>query len=328
MRTNQVFKFVSVRPPQAADGSGASIPLPPFRLDRPTRLQDAVAALDGQPDARAQAEGLAREFLGSDRYSPRSPDAAPLLQMLARIELAIQQLPATVRGDELAAAIEREIGHSPGQLVRSAAYRAAESNLWDSLYANALVPGERPVDRDGLVRALRITRLLDVASDPAAADQELPVKPLQSAVPLLPPALFPPRPEPSRTDPNGRTPPHPADALLKARADLQAARDEVQRVYRRNRAAVLAAIPGEIASSPPGLAEVGRETGLRAESPETVLRGPKPAPVREVPLWRFTPGELSEETRLVLQRLGVSADVDDVPQAIDRLAREIGRVNA
>jgi hypothetical protein len=327
MPDRQVFRFVSVRAPRPGPEGTDRIADPLLRRFRPTRLQQAVAALDGQTEAQERARALATEIISSDRYLPTLAMAAHFLEASARIGTALSSLAAVVDGSQVARVVEQEFGERPARLVNDPAFQAYEEGLWESLDANVIAPEERPEDRDHLVQALRVARLVRLVADGEAQAQPLPVRRLLSATPLIPPELFPQAGPQRLGRPDGRVPP-PGDDLLSMRARLQRARSEVERLYRRNRASILSAAPTVTSTATLDAAARGADGANDHPPTSVVLRGPKPTPRRHAPLWRLSPSDLSEEVADVLLSFGLSADLDDVPQVVDRLTREIGEVNA
>jgi hypothetical protein len=294
--TNQVLKLVSVRAPEPIPDATDPAASPLFRRPRPTRLHLAVAALDGQPDARSRARALATELIGSDRYAPSSRTAGAFFPASARIAATLAHLPAVTDGSQEAAVVERELGKRPARLVNDRAFRALADDLWDSLDATVIVPEQRPQDRDHLVQAVRVVHLVEVLADRATRAGFLPVQRLLSATPVVPPELFP-RSAPRRDgEPNGPVLPRPADDLLATRARLQLSHSEVERLYRRNRANILSAAQ----TAAPVTAIGGPVSGGNArgddgtlQTPTPVLRGPKPAPDRQTVLWRLQSRDLT-----------------------------------
>jgi len=207
MSTNQVFKFVVVRPPESAAPPNLPGEFPRLRLDRPTTVLSAVERLNGTPQARENAGRLADDFIQSANYVPSSPTAEPYLQAAARIEAAVRRLPEAVEGAQLSAVIEQELDENPGQIAADPNFLSFEESLWDSLYAHLLAPAGRPADRDILIRALRFAYLLKLAADPVNASRPLPVGRLRAEPPLIPPSLFPASSPPEPAEPGAEPPP-------------------------------------------------------------------------------------------------------------------------
>jgi hypothetical protein len=338
--TNQVFKFVSVRPPVSTRPGDIQGELPPISVDRPTLLRRQIAALDGMPDAREKASKLASEFIGSRRYVPKSPEARPFLQRLAAIEAVVQRMPGAAEGVQVAAVVEQEVGESAVRIVTGDGFRAFEDDLWDSLYANVLAPGERPEDRDGLFRALRVVHLLRLVGEPRFVRRSLRLGQLRSETPLIPPDLFPSARPAVRSETGGDWGSGPVERLREARERIQGARDEVERHYRRRRSALLAQrqeVDGsleqrrvEVRADMPGALQIHAQSSddRRSLIGPVPLHTPQPGMSEPAPPWRLARRDLSAKTIEVLEQAGLSSDSDDVPLILDRLDREIGRINA
>jgi hypothetical protein len=159
MGTEDLFKFVSVRPVQAVDPDHVDVAFTEYGKE-PSPLHKEVLGLDG-PRTRLAATELAQRFMDSDRYV-----AAPLDELTKAVHAAANATSV----HEAKAGLEAALGSPVPAYLRDRATRALRDRLWDSLYAQVLAPEVRPADRNYLydaIRAIHFVAVLARASDDA-----------------------------------------------------------------------------------------------------------------------------------------------------------------
>jgi hypothetical protein len=286
--TAEVFRFVSVRPPQRTEeideANDATI-----RLEYPD--SQFVEALRRARVAGAAGEmlAIARRFIGSDAFvgSRRAIDPP-----FAALTDALHRLRGPGFADAGAAAVSRILETTPAKVVTTPAYRAMWSRTADSLVAATIDDATRPATRSLLVRLARTLWAVARLADEARLTRDT-FMAGRLVVPsgILPLPLVPPEtPQPTST--NGEDSQREFERVAAELAASRHASDEL--------VAALERTGGE----PTGRAARGRSAGfaLPAEAVAT----------------------LSAPTREALDAVGANGGRVDVAKAISLLDRRAG----
>ena len=139
MSMDDVFKFVTLRPPKAPSKAFADRMLIKSADDSPLLVE-----LKQAPDADA-ARLIARRFMGSAKYLP---DAGMLNRA---VDAALTKATAA----DAHAAATAALGTDVKTYLAQDATTQLASDLWDSVHAQVVLPDERPADRDAIYHGLR-----------------------------------------------------------------------------------------------------------------------------------------------------------------------------
>lgn len=160
MKTENVFKFVAIRAPQADKGSSRKN-LSFERRDWVERIRGLARGNVSLDEARRR---LSSEFIDSSAYVLRSPDWQPFL----RLQTEIQELLETAdNGDDFKSSLEPllaavDAGFAPLEhFVGSEAFQQLKTSLWHSYYSNIALVDHRPQDRPLLDFWLRFWHFLE-----------------------------------------------------------------------------------------------------------------------------------------------------------------------
>jgi hypothetical protein len=190
-KTDEVFRFVNVRPVQKAPSGNIERKFTSYDRNEKSPLHKAVEQLQGD-DAREKAIELARKHLTNNVNLDKE------LQLVA----VAQQASAQDTVKKAKQVVATRLGKGVSEYLASSEAKQLRDRLWDSLYAHTLVPEERPEDRDtvyGGVRAFHFLRLLA-----PQADTDMPPRweKLQSVTPIIPKGVLPKAP-PTAENGNG-----------------------------------------------------------------------------------------------------------------------------
>ena len=179
-KTDEVFRFVNVRPVQKAPSENIDRKFTSYDRNEKSPLHKAVEQLQGD-DAREKAIQLARNHLNNNVNLDKELQLIAVARQASSQDTAkkAKQIVATKLGKEVSA----YLASPEGKQVRD--------RLWDSLYAQTLAPEERPQDRDAIyggVRAIHFLKLLV-----AQADTEVPLgwEKVQAVTPIIPKGVLP-----------------------------------------------------------------------------------------------------------------------------------------
>lgn len=320
----QVFKFVSYRPPERAQLSTVRTQFMWDSDGRPTDFRQALAELDGTEAASRQSVTVSRAFIASGAYVANPVNAQrDLLPYAGLAQVIAAAADAEEPETEVLTALERHLGTSVRSYIQNDDVRSREDRLWDSLYAVSIARQVRVHDRDEIVRALRIQHLLHAIADlPADADR-LPgsLEQYLTATPLFPTHLLPRSAEvPPSTPPEGPTSPR-AELVRHLQRTQQAIRE--MRTEIDNHQARLLRERGDLNAAPPA-----NNLALPRQSNWSWLLGSRPPPVAPKPSssrWSFTRlppesvGALSQETRRLVGDIGFSFELATAPEIIEGL---------
>ncbi|MES1240951.1 MAG: hypothetical protein ABUT39_04970 [Acidobacteriota bacterium] len=315
MKPEEIFRFVHVRPAQRPSDKRVSERFARYSEVAKSPFHLQIEQLQG-PDTRAQASALARARLNA--ADPVAADLAVLLD-------AAEKGTAANTAADARKAVERCLGQSLSDYLKSAPARALKDALWDRLYAHTLVPEERPESRDLMYAGVRAFHYLEQLAKQKEPGKALTRTELEAVSAIIPKSLIPE--SPTAGDEGSRLFATDAlDRLATVHAQfvrLEAAIEEVQNANRVHRAQQLQTVadfpPNEairITDSPATLSE---STGAAAAATSTVLIVPKRNP------WLFTEfGErnLSKETLELLSARKSKLNEMEVAEVVGTLEHE------
>jgi hypothetical protein len=181
MAAEELFRFINVRPAQR---------IVPARTGRRFPAYDDVAISpfhrtlrDLAPsDARDRASTMARERL------TRGRPGGDRLDRLTRARRRAADAPTVADARQI---LEDELGQALDDFLADAETRRMRDDLWDRLYAHALVPEESADAREAVVDGIRSLHFLEFMRGQADADE--PVRPdeLSGVTPLVPQDVIP-----------------------------------------------------------------------------------------------------------------------------------------
>lgn len=188
---DNVFKFVSVRPPQQPSSDVLALRFVRYSETEKSSLHKSIAALDGKEDARNKAINLAKEFMTSDNYIS-SNKYWKNFQGLDKIEEILSKV-SSPAVDEIAKAIEPVLKKKKvSDYTKTDEFIKLRDTLWNSLYANTLLVHERPQDRIDIFKGIRTIHLLQtIAGMESKHDAIVRWREIFKATPLLSKDLFP-----------------------------------------------------------------------------------------------------------------------------------------
>ena len=180
--TDEIFRFVMLRPPRQADDTAASTGLVDLGLAR-TPLAGALR--DARPaGTRAAMTAIAGKFIGSPDFVGSS---AKVDAKLLAFTFALLRLPELDFGKAAGQAFSAIFDTTPATFVTSPAFNTAYGHIADSMVASAIDAGIAPKLRSLLVRAARSLWLIRrLAANDAMSRREF----LQAPI-LMPEGIFP-----------------------------------------------------------------------------------------------------------------------------------------
>ena len=346
MATRNLFRFVSVRPPTAAEARRAC-----RLVDGDSATEFVKAVRERQREHEESLERARRAvsvaLIESDDYFTRSDAWKDLRPLRRRFQkLIARACRPDGEPDEApeGGTVEREGEDATGEGEDAAgegetfaeqvrdwvvddldSFAEAKSVLWRSYYANVLVPDLRPNDRGEMVDWIRILdaveRLDPGSGDPAWRYDKRAcacVERLERARVHIPQELFAEKPPPDSPPDRPQDDTEDYKRSYQHRLErLQAARSAVDDLYRRKVSALRLADLNE--PRRPEREEPARE---RPEAEDAPGSGGQPARARQAP-WLLTDQDADAHAELAaeLERLGVpmpGALVSEVTDALDQ----------
>jgi len=317
---SEVFRFVNLRGPldvETRPPSGGVV----LAAGKPTPLHADLAGLRAAGRPRAEIEGRAAKFIGSDDYALRAPlplDLAPLGAWLAGQSVELTP-------EALADGVRQALGSSPQDLLAAANFQTTRSRLSDSVLALTVARGSA-ADKAALTRLLRLAGVIE--SVPGLSAGAVRTDRLLRARVLLPADVFP---LPPTADPHAQ---QESDASSSEQED-RAARDkrlaelaahiEVKRQAIVELSSALRADSNKLrkaaVSATPPVAVTRATTRRAAAAKATGKKVLHPAPPSLPPgvLSHATAAGLAAGTRSALSTLGIATDFVDVPYAVGTL---------
>lgn len=319
MPTNETFRFVAIRPP---GGLASETPLDPpliVAADR-TSIHNAVADLTGDPHARAKVKRIANEYLASEKYVPKAAAYREAFAVAMAVASAAKQVGDVASAETVRVRIERAIGYPLADIRDSLNPPGFRQDLWNSIYAISAVPEVESDHRDALFAAIRAVFLIDRLAA-ARDDDSVRVRDSLSAPVIVPAELFPRPPSERERERSEQLVQagegEPQDRTTGERDALARARAEIHDLYWQNRRTALAEVRRQDLT-----AVLPARTAERASKSKSPWKKAQFAGVAR-PFWRADPNAVSNTTREVLEAHGLSIELFDLPQIVDRLDRQV-----
>ena len=160
-----VFRFLAVRPPEKLTREDLLCDFFEYSQVEGARSplhDDIKQAIDNNGNVVEDVTVLAKGFLGSEDYVPGFKEDDPFSNQLRAAYKTLIELEAnTFDYTALIGQLTTDLGGSaPDVFVASADYTTAWDAQWDALYAHAILPRERPQDREDVLSALRLLHVL------------------------------------------------------------------------------------------------------------------------------------------------------------------------
>jgi len=316
MKSDNVFRFVSVRPPtiekkiSELEGDEVSIQ----EVDSLIREQ---MAKDKTPEAARLAAG--RELIRSNRYFIAEEPIRTFVAASNKAQTLVQTQTSHPNFHSFQDTVLQLLTPINPQHLKldkfliSSEYRAAKQSFWRSYYATVLAPAERPQDRQLLVLWLLVFYLLESPDDTQFKEHLSNLDTTRPAVPFLffaetnapePPVEPLPRPERERLR-----------ALETRIASLQDARNTLNDLFTA-KLRTFKQTPGDkFPQEAPGPAE-GQPLATSASGGINLLRYSP---------WRVSDEDLQahQQAFQLVRSLGVIPEARTLPDLINRLDSEI-----
>jgi hypothetical protein len=339
VKTDNVFRFVSIRPPGNPETNGKRM-----EVREDTVRQDVLNQLSEQMTADRGNLDVARLTLGarliaSDDYYLRSSDWSPLVPLGPGIDpILTRALTSDLAAFRTEADSLLARGLGPGTNVdsfqESAISKRLIRSIWMSFYANILHPYVRPGDREDIRRWIYFLTLITTTKDEAAYNDLAPTLPtLRLSVPVLfyKLNLAPERPEPPLID-EPLTPTAPPKNPI----DVDRLKDRIVRLERTrqflNELFVTRLRTFRATVSTPEVtrgSDAAAAEGTRGQPPtEGVRRDAEGGQLRDAP-WRLSSDLLEghEEHVAVLRENQLSPELLNHPELVYAIEEQIARLN-
>ncbi len=325
--TNDVFRFMSVRPPQRTDMSKAEAE--DVQTHSPAREESRLLAdlrkarqLD---DGRQKMKAIAKMYIDSAEFVS---DLTRLPVPLASFEDWLTGRGQSLKLNDLAEAVKRIFGRPAEELVSGQGYQTARSHLADSLLAASIAQQGAAGIRPQLLSAMRLFGLLErMAADDPSLNRRSAIQKALTAVVLLPTDVFPLPPAKPLA-----SPPSDAGEMAKKRREktialvnelerLKAAQDEIAAAFDND------VDEPKLASAESATALVSRPKLSDTNNDDNDLSPTDKLQVTRAFLLSSSASQrLSSDTKDVLKLIGISTSEIDVPNAIGQIEGRIAKV--
>jgi hypothetical protein len=325
--TNDIFRFVSVRPPQRADMSKAETEDVQTHspTEEETRLLAELRKARELDDGRRNMKAISKMFIGSAEFVS---DLTRLPVPLAAFDDWLTGRGQSLKLNDLTEAVKRIFSHPAKELVFGQEYRTARSHVADSLLAASIAQQGAAGIRPQLLDAMRLFGLLErMAADDPTLNRRSAIQKALTAVVLLPADVFPlPPAKPVAS------PPSDADEIAKKRREktialvnelerLKAAQDEIAAAFDND------VDEPKLASAESVAVLASRPKPSETNDDDDDLGSPDKLQVAPAFLLSSTAAQrLSGGTTEVLKLIGISTSEIDVPNAIGQIEGRIAKV--
>lgn len=171
MATNDIFRFLSVRPPNPITRKGANnfftIDLPDSDLRRDLKVDDM--------DLK-KAQELADVFMDSANYNPDARGLRKLVDEASKKNTVAQA--KTV--------FENAIGSGVGDYINSNKRKELESSLWDSMLSHSFLQEKNEINYDNIYDGLRALEYFKQTNDRHGNSKPISMANFQKLKPVLP----------------------------------------------------------------------------------------------------------------------------------------------
>ena len=320
--SNEVFRFVSLRPPQVTDSEENRVTI--YRQDNPSRFYEDLRAIKATGQPRAAFERRAQQYFDSGEYA-LGGEALPVA--MDRFAEWLSGQGSLVSVDALLEQVVEQLGASLSDLLGSDEFQQTRMRVADSTVATAILPNARRESRAALLRVMRIVDLLEKL--PGWSTGQVNVGRVMTAILLLPNDIFPLPPAEN-----------PHDARIKAEAEQVRRRHEEAQQHIKDLAHKLTQLQSatrEVAlaygadTNDSRRTYTSRDVNIRSAASAPRNRGdvvlPDGAPAAMAAV--LTPeraAALSGPTKNLLDVLSISTEFVDVRHTSTALEQEIGAI--
>lgn len=182
--TEEIFRFVNVRPVQKAIETDIARRFVAYDKVEKSEFHREIEQLTG-PDAREKALELAVKRLHS--VDQNDNDLSLLMD-------AVRKGSGKANVLEAKRTVERKLGGSIAEYLKTQKARRLKNFLWDQLYAHTLAPEEVPDRRETIYESVRLFHFLEFLLMQKDDDKPLKWNELMSVTPTIPKAVIPSAP--------------------------------------------------------------------------------------------------------------------------------------
>jgi hypothetical protein len=319
--SNEVFRFVSLRPPRTANGAVNRVLL--YSPDNPSRFHIGLRSLRAEGAPRSRFEAHALGYIDSGQFVV---DGQPLPVALDTFAEWLSGRGPALTTAELLDQVELQLGAPLPELLSSDGYLKTRMRAADSLMASVVRPSERPAARGALLSMMQTAGLLERLPDHSGEQVDL--RQAMDALLVLPGDAFPLPPAEDRYLEQRK------EEARKRRERHQEAQKTVKdlatRLQQLKFAAneIAAAYSADTNDARRGPAITGSPTPAVAatQSGPIVLPPGERSPMAPV-LTSTRAAALTRMTRDLLEPMSISPEFVDVHHAATVLEREIAAVS-
>lgn len=162
MKADNVFKFASIRPPRHANSLRFAMISTDTESELVADVHERVEHGETLENARTDA---ARDYMDSERYYKTSAHWRPFLQLTLHLDQLLAELRNSDDVDHVKSRLSSIFARTRSdflieEFIASSTVKSLKQELWDSYYANVILPGKRPHDREELVIWLVVFHIL------------------------------------------------------------------------------------------------------------------------------------------------------------------------
>lgn len=184
MKTEEIFRFVNVRPVQKASETEVNKRFVAYDKVEKSEFHREIEQLTG-PNARDKAVELAVKQLHSNDLNNND---------LSALTEAVRKGTGKANVTEAKRAVERKLGESIVEYLKSQKARRLKNFLWDQLYAHTLAPEELPDRREAIYQGVLMFHFLEFLLKQKDDDKPLTWKELMFVTPTIPKGVIPSAP--------------------------------------------------------------------------------------------------------------------------------------
>jgi len=198
IQTEELFQFLTVRPPETAEqdiGSAediASVAGATAVRGVDTNLLTEFAEMQQVGRDRATFGEKAREWFEEQTNDADGEGTDQLKKELTKAYDAVLDQSEQTDPSEVPSILTRLLGESPEAISRSEAFHTVREHLWNTLYAlTALSDNTSPYRRERVVDQIRAAELIRLAAESSGAITKKSLNSLSKMTPVLPDRAFP-----------------------------------------------------------------------------------------------------------------------------------------
>ncbi len=317
MDQENVFKFVSVRPPQTAKKETLKKEFASYdkNVEQGPLLQK-LREVEGMTPRKKIAE----DFVRSGKYIYEAQEASYAIDLAQKVIDVSRQLGTheDISCDKIIELISSIFDKDILAFIDSPEFSQIKSSAWDSYFAKTILFNHDPGERDGILAVIRLWSYLSILGDASVSDEEKCVifSKLDTIRPIFPKGVL-------------------DDGKVSASAVPRQEKDNRVETQRR-------AIQAELKSLNNTLSEVKKnfnkkiiaaaKTAPRSASTKSTLENPGIENLEfnvrsSVAPWQFSESELTKSTKASLLKNDILFVNDNAPDMINKLERKIAVKN-